>query len=93
MSRPYVPVSVHLFEDDRIMAVSRTAQLVYIGGLCVAKRLESDGRATLPQVHWEFSDLAELEDPGSPSSSTPSCECDDDHSFTVASWRKWNKST
>lgn len=43
MARLFVPLDVNYAEDDKIMAVSPLAELLYIRGLVFAKRARTDG--------------------------------------------------
>jgi hypothetical protein len=92
VSREYVPLSVTFFEDDRIMEVTPSARLVFIGGLCVAKRNESDGLLTFAQVRRECPDVGDLEPLIAELISRGLWTRDDDRTFTITSWLKWNKS-
>ena len=58
---PYVPLSLAFNEDVRVLDVSPLARWVYVCGLLVAKRCESDGVVTLPQVRRECPDVPGLE--------------------------------
>ena len=46
----YVPLVVNFFEDDRVADCPPLAQLLYVRGLCAAKRGPTDGWLTARQL-------------------------------------------
>lgn len=48
--RLFVPLSVDFFDDDRMIACTDGAQLLYLAMLCWVKRNHADGRVTLGQM-------------------------------------------
>jgi len=64
-ARSFVALSDNFPDDDRIIEVSPLARLVFVYGICIAHRNESDGRLTLGQLRRscaDFGDLAPLLD-------------------------------
>jgi len=90
--RPYVPLSVDFFGDDKVIELTPLARLEYAACLVIAKRQESDGSVTLAQVRREQPDvpdhqglLAELVDSGLLS-------WDGGNTYAIVAWLEWNKS-
>ena len=50
MAGLYVPLNVNFFEDDRVVDCPPLRQLLYVRGLCAAKRLSTDGWLTARQL-------------------------------------------
>ena len=93
MSREYVPLSTSFFEDDKVIELSPLAQLVFVGSLCVAKRIESDGQVSLAQIRRECPNVGDLE-PLLDELTTHSLltRSEDGTTFAIVAWLRWNSS-
>jgi len=93
--RGYVPLDVDIFGNRRMLKISPLARLVFITCLVIAKRNESDGRVTLPQIAREQPDI---DDPQSfvkglvAQGLLGEEEDDDDEAFIIPGWLERNKS-
>jgi hypothetical protein len=57
----YVKLDVNVFDNDALIECSVDAQLVFIHGLCLAKRLETDGEFTISQLRRDCAGIDELD--------------------------------
>lgn len=57
LNRHFVPLDVNFADDAKVLAVSIDAQLLYVRGLCMAKRLQSDGYLCEKQIARLAGDL------------------------------------
>lgn len=91
MAGRYVPLSVNFFGDNRVVELPPLARLVFIAGLVIAKREESDGRLTLGQVRRECFDF-DVESLVNELVASGLWAREGEGVFTVPSWLKWNRS-
>jgi hypothetical protein len=93
MSKLFVAVDVHFSDDPRIEALSMGAEWVYLAGLRVAKRIESDGHLTLLQVKRECYKVDDVTPLVDELVANGLWARNDDGTFTIESFLKWNKSS
>jgi hypothetical protein len=92
MGRQFAQVSVDFFSDSKVIEVGPLARYLFIAGLVVAKRHESDGRVTIAQLRHECSDIGSVEDLANELVGGGLWAREDERTFTITSWLKWNKS-
>jgi hypothetical protein len=92
MARPYVPLSVDVFGDEKILELTPLARLEYFACLCIAKRIESDGRVTLAQVRREQPDVDDHLGLLGELVKHELLVQEDDRTFAICAWLRWNKS-
>jgi hypothetical protein len=87
----YVPLNVQYFEDPRIMEVRPLARGVFLVGLCIAGRNESDGHFTSAQVRRDCNDYEDL-DGLVDELEAIGLWVRTSTGYTIPSFLKWNKS-
>jgi hypothetical protein len=90
--RPFVPLDAEFFDDARVLELAPLTQLVYLRGLTLAKRIQTDGQFTSGQLRRQCGDIEELE---THVKSLVACDLWTDEGpdeYTIASWQRWNKS-
>jgi hypothetical protein len=87
-----VPVSVDFFGDEKILELTPLARLEYLEILCIAKRIESDGKVTLAQVRREQPDVEDHPGLLRELVKHELLVQEDDRTYLICAWLKWNKS-
>ena len=92
MSKIFAAVDVNFSDDPSIELISVEAEWVYLAALRICKRCESDGTFTPGQLKRECYKLSDLSGPVDELLSTELWMRNEDGTFTVRNWLKWNRS-